>query len=96
MIAPPAPNAAAGVGLVIPPRIDPNTATIKTSAVESNHSGFQGKGFVNFSAASGAYIEWEIGVETTAGATALTRMPWGASSIARCWVRECRPALAIE
>ena len=25
-----------------------------------------------------------------------TRMPCGASSIARCWVSECRPALAIE
>ena len=31
MIAPPAPRAAAGVGLVIPPRIDPSTATIRTS-----------------------------------------------------------------
>ena len=30
-IAPPAPSAAAGVGLVIPPRIEPRTATIKTS-----------------------------------------------------------------
>ena len=30
-IAPPAPSAAAGVGLVIPPKIDPRTATIKTS-----------------------------------------------------------------
>ena len=28
-IAPPAPNAAAGVGLVIPPSIEPSTATIK-------------------------------------------------------------------
>ncbi len=28
MIAPAAPSAAAGVGLVIPPRIDPRTATI--------------------------------------------------------------------
>ena len=27
-IAPPAPSAAAGVGLVIPPRIDPRSATI--------------------------------------------------------------------
>ena len=31
MIAPPAPSAAAGVGLVIPPRIEPRTATIRTS-----------------------------------------------------------------
>ena len=30
-IAPPAPSAAAGVGLVIPPKMDPRTATIKTS-----------------------------------------------------------------
>ncbi len=30
IIAPAAPRAAAGVGLVIPPRIDPNTATIST------------------------------------------------------------------
>ena len=30
-IAPPAPSAAAGVGLVIPPKIEPRTATIKTS-----------------------------------------------------------------
>ena len=31
MIAPAAPRAAAGVGLVIPPSIDPKTATIRTS-----------------------------------------------------------------
>ena len=31
IIAPPAPKAAAGVGLVIPPRIDPKTATIRIS-----------------------------------------------------------------
>ena len=31
MIAPPAPSAAAGVGLVMPPRIEPSTATISTS-----------------------------------------------------------------
>ena len=31
MIAPAAPSAAAGVGLVIPPRIDPKTATMRTS-----------------------------------------------------------------
>ena len=31
MIAPAAPRAAAGVGLVIPPRIDPKTATMRTS-----------------------------------------------------------------
>jgi len=33
---------------------------------------------------------------TTAGDTALTRTPWSASSIARCWVSACRPALAME
>jgi hypothetical protein len=31
MIAPAAPRAAAGVGLVIPPRIEPSTATIRIS-----------------------------------------------------------------
>ena len=31
MIAPAAPRAAAGVGLVIPPSMDPKTATIRTS-----------------------------------------------------------------
>src|SRR3954447_7708504 len=36
------------------------------------------------------------GVATTAGATALTRMPSAASSIAKLWVRACRPAFAIE
>jgi hypothetical protein len=35
-------------------------------------------------------------VSTTAGETAFTRMRALASSMARCWVRECRPALAIE
>ena len=31
MMAPPAPSAAAGVGFVIPPRIEPKTATIKSN-----------------------------------------------------------------
>ena len=40
MIAPPAPSAAAGVGLVMPPRIEPSTATIninggKTTRISS-------------------------------------------------------------
>ena len=26
----------------------------------------------------------------------MTRMPWGASSMARLWVRACSPALATE
>jgi hypothetical protein len=26
----------------------------------------------------------------------LTLIPYGASSMARCWVRECRPAFATE
>ncbi len=35
-------------------------------------------------------------MRTTAGAIAFTRMPCDASSIPRCCVSECRPALAIE
>ncbi len=38
MIAPPAPSAAAGVGLVMPPRIEPSTATIKTSGGKTTRS----------------------------------------------------------
>jgi hypothetical protein len=36
------------------------------------------------------------GVSTNARATVLTRMPYGASSIARCFVSACRPACAAE
>ena len=37
-----------------------------------------------------------MGVFTTAGDTAFTRMPSLASSIAKCCVNECKPAFAIE
>ena len=37
-----------------------------------------------------------MGVFTTAGDTAFTRIPSSASSIARCWVNECNPAFAME
>ena len=38
MIAPPAPRAAAGVGLVMPPRIEPSTAMISTSGGKTTRS----------------------------------------------------------
>ncbi len=38
MIAPAAPSAAAGVGLVMPPRIEPSTATISTSGGKTTRS----------------------------------------------------------
>ena len=36
------------------------------------------------------------GVFTTAGATALTRILFGANSMARLWVKACKPAFCIE
>ena len=47
MIAPAAPSAAAGVGLVMPPRIEPRTATIRTSGGKTTrNSSFLDKSFI--------------------------------------------------
>jgi glucose/arabinose dehydrogenase len=47
------------------------SATISHGAVESNHAGYTGTGFVNYENAVGSYVEWSVPA-TAAGNTSLT------------------------
>jgi hypothetical protein len=45
------------------------TATITAGAVESNHSGFSGTGFVNFNNAVGSAVQWTVDAPQAGSAT---------------------------
>ena len=71
--------AIAGVGalLVAPSAADAATvtyeaesATISQGAVNSDHAGFTGTGFVNYDNLTGSYVQWSVSV-ATAGSTSL-------------------------
>jgi aryl-phospho-beta-D-glucosidase BglC (GH1 family) len=52
-----------------PVRYEAEEATISQGAVESNHAGFSGTGFVNYNAVSGSYVEWTVKADAAGTAT---------------------------
>jgi hypothetical protein len=69
--------AAAGAFLVAPAAANAATvtyeaenATISQGAVNSDHAGFTGTGFVNYDNLTGSYVQWSVSV-ATAGSTSL-------------------------
>jgi endoglucanase len=47
------------------------SATVSRGAVEANHTGFTGNGFVNYDNVQGSYVQWTVNA-TQAGSSALT------------------------
>ncbi len=47
-----------------PNRYEAENAVISNGVVESNHAGFSGTGFVNYTNAVGGYVEWTVNVDT--------------------------------
>ncbi|MFE7132672.1 PQQ-dependent sugar dehydrogenase [Streptomyces sp. NPDC057638] len=54
-------------------------ATVSQGAVESNHAGYSGSGFVNFQAVTGAYVEWTVNAAQASNATLDFRYALGAT-----------------
>jgi alpha-L-fucosidase len=52
-----------------PERYEAENATISDGVVESNHPGFSGTGFVNYTNAVGSYVEWTVNAVTAGPAT---------------------------
>jgi alpha-L-fucosidase len=50
-------------------RHEAENATISAGVVESNHTGFSGTGFVNYTNAAGSYLEWTVNAEKAGQAT---------------------------
>lgn len=70
----PAPAAAAATrqGPAVAPVVhEAESATVSQGAVESNHPGFTGSGFVNYNNVSGSYVEWTVNA-AKAGSAKLT------------------------
>jgi hypothetical protein len=55
-------------------------ATISRGAVESNHTGFTGTGFVNYDNAAGSYVEWTVTAAATGPANLNLRYANGATT----------------
>lgn len=55
-------------------------AHISQGVVESNHTGFTGSGFVNYSNVRGGYVEWTVNAATAANATLAIRYANGTTT----------------
>src|SRR5256886_16622965 len=70
--------AAALVPLALPAhaaatRLEAETATLSQAAVASNHTGFSGTGFVDYTNGSGSFVEWAV--HAPPGGTPRLRLP---------------------
>ncbi|WP_433251832.1 CBM35 domain-containing protein [Streptosporangium sp. CA-135522] len=61
-------------------RYEAESATVSQGAVESNHSGFSGTGFVNGDNAAGSYVQWTVNAPATGTATLAIRYANGTST----------------
>jgi aryl-phospho-beta-D-glucosidase BglC (GH1 family) len=71
--------AAAGA-TAAPTRLEAESATISQGAVESNHAGFSGTGFVNGDNVAGPYVEWTFDAPSAGTATLSFRYANGTSA----------------
>ncbi|MCD2462925.1 cellulase family glycosylhydrolase [Streptomyces sp. NPDC056374] len=56
------------------------TATVSQGAVESNHTGFTGNGFVNYDNARGSYVQWNVNAAQAGPATLTLRYANGTTT----------------
>ncbi|MFI6299635.1 cellulase family glycosylhydrolase [Nonomuraea sp. NPDC050790] len=63
-----------------PTRLEAENATISQGAVESNHAGFSGTGFVNGDNVAGPYVEWTFNAPAAGTATLALRYANGTTS----------------
>jgi hypothetical protein len=77
----------AAVGLFAPATVDAATttyqaenATIFHGVVESNHAGFTGTGFVNYTNEVGSWVEWSVTAGTAGGASLVFRFANGTTT----------------
>ncbi|MFI6318022.1 PQQ-dependent sugar dehydrogenase [Nonomuraea sp. NPDC050556] len=62
-------TAVAAPAAAAPTRYEAENATIVQGAVESNHTGYSGTGFVNGDNVAGPYVEWTVNAATAGTAT---------------------------
>ena len=60
-----------------PNRLEAESATVSQGAVESNHLGFSGTGFVNYDNLVGSYVEWTVNATTAGPKTLVLRFANG-------------------
>jgi glucose/arabinose dehydrogenase/phosphatidylethanolamine-binding protein (PEBP) family uncharacterized protein len=65
----PADPAKAGAVKAAPVRYEAEAATISQGAAESNHTGFSGTGFVNYTNVAGGYVEFTVNAPVAGSAT---------------------------
>ncbi|MEV4890531.1 CBM35 domain-containing protein, partial [Nonomuraea sp. NPDC055795] len=63
-----------------PTRLEAENATISQGAVESNHAGFSGTGFVNGDNVAGPYVEWTFNAPAAGTATLALRYANGTTA----------------
>src|SRR5688500_10298670 len=56
------------------------SATISQRVVESNHAGFTGTGFVNYTTVSGSYVQWSVTAAAAGSATLAIRFANGTAT----------------
>ncbi|WP_084557447.1 glycoside hydrolase family 88 protein [Hamadaea tsunoensis] len=63
-----------------PLRLEAEQAVISQGAVESNHLGFSGTGFVNYDNVTGSFVEWNVSAGAAASITLLLRYSNGTTA----------------
>ncbi|MGW1926876.1 cellulase family glycosylhydrolase [Streptomyces massasporeus] len=63
-----------------PVTYEAETATVSRGAVESNHAGFTGNGFVNYDNATGGYVQWNVDAAQAGPATLTLRYANGTTT----------------
>ncbi|GAA0952021.1 cellulase family glycosylhydrolase [Nonomuraea longicatena] len=66
--------------IAAPTRLEAENATVSQGAVESNHAGFSGTGFVNGDNVAGPYVEWTFDAPSAGTATLSFRYANGTSA----------------
>jgi chitinase len=76
----------AGVCLVTTPaaaaatRYEAESATLSQATVASNHTGFSGTGFVDYTNVAGGYVEWSVNASAAGSATLVIRYANGSTA----------------
>ncbi|MFE5484275.1 cellulase family glycosylhydrolase [Streptomyces sp. NPDC056527] len=72
--------AAPSTAVAAPVTHEAETATVSRGAVESNHTGFTGAGFVNYDNAAGSYVQWNVDAAQAGTATLTLRYANGTTT----------------
>ncbi len=74
------PAAPGGGGGGTPVRYEAENATISQGTVATNHTGYSGTGFVDYTNVTGSYVEWSINAAATGTATVAIRFANGTTT----------------